>query len=153
MLGPSLFVAPVMTEGATSRDVSLPTGTTWYDWWTGAVAQSGSFDAPIDSIPVFAPAGAIVPTFTTVPDTLVDGPLDGLVTLSDADGERTIRVFAGAAGEFTEADGTRYSTDGVASGSGTDEQRITTGTLSAGGLALKVEGTIERDYRLEVVAP
>lgn len=150
MLGSSLFVVPVTTGGATSVQIALPGGAAWYDWWTGAPAASGNFDAPIDAIPVFAPAGAIVPLYTEAPDSLVEGPLDGITTRTDADAARTIRVFAGAAGSFTEADGTRYSTDGSAASAGTSESTLTTGSITAGGLVLSIEGTVERTYRLDV---
>jgi alpha-glucosidase (family GH31 glycosyl hydrolase) len=56
MIGDSLLVAPVVTEGATSRSVYFPKGT-WYDVWTGDVFEGGqrrSVDAPIGSPPVFS---------------------------------------------------------------------------------------------------
>ena len=56
MIGDSLLVAPVTTEGATSRSVYVPAGT-WYDVWTGDSVQGGqrlSVDAPIGSPPVFS---------------------------------------------------------------------------------------------------
>ena len=150
LLGSALFVAPVVTEGATGRDVSLPAGTTWYDFWTGAASESGWYDVPDTEIAVFAPAGAIVPMLTDTPDTLVAGTLDGIVTADDADGARTVRVFAGASGTFSEADGTTYTTDGSATGSGTTTETLTSGSLTAGGLTLEIEGDIERTYTLEV---
>ncbi len=150
MLGSALFVAPVTEEGAAGRDISLPAGASWYDYWTGAPAESGWYDVAVGELAVFAPAGAIVPRFTEAPDTLVTGPLDGLRTLSDADTERTIRVFSGAAGAFTEADGTAYTTDGTATSSGTTAEVLTSGTLSAGGLTLTITGAVERTYTLEV---
>jgi alpha-glucosidase (family GH31 glycosyl hydrolase) len=153
LLGPSLLVAPVLERGATSRLVDLPAGTTWYDWWTGEVATSGTIPAPVDTIPVFAPAGAIVPLYTTIPDTLVDGPLPGLVTRSDADTERTVRVYAGARGSFTEADGTRYTSDGTATASGSTSATLSSGELSVNGLHLIVTGSVARRYTLEVIAP
>ncbi len=56
MLGPDLLVAPVLTEGATARDVYLPAGT-WFDVWTGEEHQGGqvvTVAAPIGSPPVFS---------------------------------------------------------------------------------------------------
>jgi alpha-glucosidase len=150
MLGASLFVAPVLEEGAIGRDVALPSGATWYDWWTGAPATSGWVDVAVADIAVFAPAGAIVPVFTEAPDTLVSGALDGLTTLDDADGHRTLRVFAGAAGSFSEADGTSYTTDGEADSSGSTVATLASGDLSAGGLTLTIDGTVERTYTLQV---
>lgn len=151
LLGPSLFVAPVTEAGATGRDVDLPAGTTWYDWWTGEVVQSGPFVAAVGEIPVFAPAGAIVPLFPEPPDTLVSGDLDGVRTLDDADGARRVRVFAGASGSFAEADGTTYTTSGEATGPGTATETLTSGTIEAGGLTLTISGDVERAYTLEVL--
>ena len=105
---------------------------------------------PYDRIPVFAPAGAIVPTFAEAPDSLVAGPLDGITTLAEADKARVIHVFAGAKGSFDEADGTVYSTDGVADASGETSSTLTSGTLTAGGLTLTVSGSVERAYTLKV---
>lgn len=150
LLGPSLFVAPVLTEGASGRDVSLPADVGWYDFWTGAPASSGWVDAAVDEIPVFVPEGTILPMFAEAPDSLVEGPLEGLRTLRDVDGARVIRVYAGAAASFTEADGTRYTTDGVATGSGSSSATLGTGELSAGGLTLSIDGNTERLYTLEV---
>ncbi len=152
LLGPSLFVAPVLEAGVTGRDVALPAGTTWFDFWTGAPAESGWHDVPVDEIAVFAPAGAIVPLFADAPDTLVSGALDGVSTLDDADTARVVRVFAGAAGAFTEADGTAYATDGAATGSGTTTDTFASGSLTAGGLTLTIDGDTERTYTLEVYA-
>lgn len=56
MLGDSLLVAPVVTEGATSRTVYLPPGT-WFHVWTGDVYEGGrdtDVAAPIGSPPVFS---------------------------------------------------------------------------------------------------
>lgn len=56
MLGDQLLVAPVVTEGATTRTLYLPPGE-WYDVWSGT-AYSGpatvTVPAPIGSPPVFS---------------------------------------------------------------------------------------------------
>jgi len=145
-----LLVVPVTAAGATTWDVSLPGGTTWYDWWTGLPATSGVVDAPLDGIPVYAPAGAIVPLYVEAPDTLVDGPLDGVRTRTDADAERRVKVYAGAPGRFEEADGTVYETDGVATSTGSATGTFAEGTLEAGGLQLSVRSPVERTWTLEV---
>ena len=49
LLGDSLLVAPVLDEGARSREVRLPDGR-WIEWWTGSEVAGGStitFDAPL----------------------------------------------------------------------------------------------------------
>lgn len=150
LLGPSLLVAPVLEAGVLSREVSLPSGVQWFDWWTGASVESGSFDAPLGSIPVFAPAGAVVPLFPNPPDSLVEGPIAGIRTLTDADTERTVVVFAGASGSFTEADGTAYASDGAGTGTGSAAGTFKVGTLKAGGVTLTIEGPTERSYTLQV---
>ena len=64
MLGPNLLVAPVSTAGATTQTVYLPAGTTWFDTYTGTAYQGGQqivAAAPLQQIPVYAPAGAIIP--------------------------------------------------------------------------------------------
>lgn len=152
-LGPSLFVAPVLEEGAVGREVDLPAGVTWYDFWTGAPAADGWVDAPVAEIPVFAPAGAVVPMLATPPDTFVPGARAGVTTLADVDGERVVRVYAGAPGSFVEADGTAYTSDGAATTAATASATLTSGALSAGGLTLTVTGTVPRTYTLEVYAP
>ena len=56
MLGDELLVAPVVEEGAATRDLYLPPGT-WYHVWTGDAYTGGTrlqVDAPIGSPPVFA---------------------------------------------------------------------------------------------------
>jgi len=66
LLGPSLLVAPVLEKGATSRKVALPAGE-WIDWWTDSVDEGGVVDAPLDRIPLFAKAGAVIPMWPEAP--------------------------------------------------------------------------------------
>lgn len=63
MFGRQLLVAPITTQGATSKSVYLPAGE-WYDFWNGGRAQGAGtkvYNAGTETIPVFAKAGAIVP--------------------------------------------------------------------------------------------
>ncbi|HEX7477761.1 MAG TPA: TIM-barrel domain-containing protein [Polyangiales bacterium] len=63
LFGPAFLVNPVITPGATSRSVYLPTGT-WYDFWSGSTTNGGSkvtVNAPLSQIPLFVKAGSIVP--------------------------------------------------------------------------------------------
>jgi len=56
MLGDSLLVAPVVTEGAVHRDVYFPAGT-WYDVWTGNAIRGPvrvNVPGPIGAPPVYA---------------------------------------------------------------------------------------------------
>jgi alpha-D-xyloside xylohydrolase len=62
MLGPDLLVAPVVTAGATSRDVYLPAGATWTDLRSGETVDGGcwiSVDAPLAAVPVYSRDGAL----------------------------------------------------------------------------------------------
>ena len=54
MFGPAFLVAPVTDQGATSREVYLPAGTDWYNYWTNERVKGGqtiTVAAPIDTIP------------------------------------------------------------------------------------------------------
>ncbi len=64
MFGPSLWVAPVVEEGAERRRAYLPRGS-WLDFWTGARLEGGRdvvVPAPLERIPVWVRAGSILPT-------------------------------------------------------------------------------------------
>ncbi|MCB9680321.1 MAG: hypothetical protein H6733_02540 [Alphaproteobacteria bacterium] len=150
MLGTSLLVAPVVTQGATSRAVDLPAGVTWYDWWTGDVATGGTVDAPLGTIPVFAAGGTTVPLFDTVPDTLLDGTTaEGVRTFEDADVTRQVRLYGGG-GPFTEADGTTYAVTGTATSRQTVTATLSRGTVAVGGVTLRIDGDVARTYTVTV---
>ena len=62
LFGPDFLVAPIIDEG-TQRPVYLPPGA-WVDYWTGKPTLGGTTviaDAPLDTIPVWARAGAVIP--------------------------------------------------------------------------------------------
>jgi alpha-glucosidase len=64
LLGPHLLVASVLEDGARSRRVYLPAGTAWCDLATGTWHAGGDvieLDAPLDRLPLLAPAGGIIP--------------------------------------------------------------------------------------------
>jgi hypothetical protein len=76
--GPSLWVAPVLDEGARSREVALPRGD-WVETWSGAHVRGGGevlAPAPRESIPVWVRSGSIVVTYPAshVADCLGDTP-------------------------------------------------------------------------------
>ena len=87
-----------------SRDVYLPAGTSWIDFWTGKTLPGGgtiAADAPIDKIPLFVKAGAIVPLGPTI-QYAAEKPADPI----------ELRIYPGADGHFTlyedEGDGYDY---------------------------------------------
>lgn len=69
LFGRDLLVAPVTGPGVTSRQVYLPAGE-WYDWHTGQRLAGGRFvvaPTPMDRIPLYARAGAVVPMWPEAP--------------------------------------------------------------------------------------
>jgi len=63
MFGPWMMVCPVTTKGALSQPVYFPGGE-WFDYETGeriAGRQYKSFLTPIDLLPIYIKAGAIIP--------------------------------------------------------------------------------------------
>jgi alpha-glucosidase len=91
LLGPNLLAAPVVRPGVRERLVYLPEGV-WYDWWTGAQHAGPAriiAPAPLDRLPLYVRAGAIVPLGPVMQHT-GERPLD----------ELTVRVWPGE-GAFT----------------------------------------------------
>ena len=60
-----LLIKPVVTEGATTVDIYLPPGSTYYDYFTfksyPAAGGTVTVPAPLDTIPVLMQAGHIIP--------------------------------------------------------------------------------------------
>ena len=102
MFGPAFLVNPVTEQlytgdnaakGKNTRDVYLPKGTTWYNFWTGkqyAGGQTIAADAPLNIIPLFVKAGSIVP-MAPVMEYATQHPADTL----------ELRIYSGADGAFT----------------------------------------------------
>lgn len=117
MLGKSLLVAPVtkpmyydknsaQLTGVDKRwDVYLPKGKKWFDFYDNTLHEGGqtvTVDAPLERIPVFVPAGSIIPTCAE--------KIEYAALYEDAPWE--IKVYPGADAEFTvyqdEGDGYDY---------------------------------------------
>jgi hypothetical protein len=63
LFGQELLVAPVTTEGATTKQVYFPEGT-WFDYDDGTLyggKTTATVSAPMDKIPVFVKSGSIIP--------------------------------------------------------------------------------------------
>jgi alpha-D-xyloside xylohydrolase len=93
MSGPAFLVNPVMTAGATTRNVYLPTGVTWHNFWTGQTSSGGqtvSARAHRDTIPVFVRSGSIIPM----------GPYLQYAAQKQAD-TIELRAYPGGSGSFT----------------------------------------------------
>jgi len=91
-LGDAFLVAPLL-DATGKRNVTLPAGARWYDWWSTAIAEGGA-TVPADyaadriKLPLWVREGAIVPMD-------VDGDLLGLGDATSK-GARTILVYPGA---------------------------------------------------------
>ncbi len=111
MVGDFLLVAPVREEGATSRTVHLPEGR-WVHWFTNE-AYDGPGDvvvsAPLDSLPLFLAAGAIVPMIADDVDTFVETAFDEFVTLAERQDLLFVRILPSQASELTLFDGGRIA--------------------------------------------
>jgi alpha-glucosidase len=72
LLGPFLLAAPVVEKGGRRRRFYLPAGPqAWFDFHTEASYSDGvnvDIDAPIDRLPLFVPAGGIIPMTATADD-------------------------------------------------------------------------------------
>ncbi len=65
--GSDVLVAPVMTEGAVARDIVLPEGSQWIDYYDPSRIYGGGttltdYPAPIEKLPLFVRRGAFIPT-------------------------------------------------------------------------------------------
>ena len=93
MFGPALLVNPVTVAGSTQRLLYLPPAAVWYDFWTGEKLRGDQqilAKATLDRIPIFVPAGTILPLGPEgeYADQLTDAPIE-------------IRIYPGANGTFT----------------------------------------------------
>ena len=88
-------------QGVTSRQVYLPAGTDWFNYWTNERVHGGqsiSVAAPIDTIPIFVRAGSILPLGAPVEST------------NEVQKIAKLRVYPGADASFDvySDDGTTY---------------------------------------------
>ena len=105
LFGSALLVCPVTTpmyyekksqpvaSASKTREVYLPAGASWFDFWTDEVhagGQSITAAAPMEKIPLFVRAGSILPLTDAMQfvDEKPDAPYE-------------IRVYPGADGEFS----------------------------------------------------
>ena len=99
MFGQAFLVAPVLEDGVgenrtVQRQVYLPQGATWFDFWTEESFAGGrtvTKAAPIDIIPVYVKAGSIVPMTTEKVQYSTEKKWTKL----------ELRVYPGADGTFT----------------------------------------------------
>ncbi len=104
MFGKSILVCPVTERmynqngkadfsTVKKRELYLPGGTNWIDFWTGEMLKGGQTvtkETPIDIMPLYVKAGSIIPIGPDV-QYAEEKPWDNL----------EIRIYEGADGEFT----------------------------------------------------
>ncbi|MDR3095349.1 MAG: glycoside hydrolase family 31 protein [Bacteroidales bacterium] len=93
MFGKSLLVSPVTEKSAKMKQVYLPAGADWYDFWTNEKLSGGqnvNKETPLDVMPLYVRAGAIVPCGHDV-QFATEKSWDNL----------EIHIYAGANGQFT----------------------------------------------------
>ncbi|CAN5653899.1 hypothetical protein BH10ACI4_BH10ACI4_24020 [soil metagenome] len=102
MFGPALLVAPVTEQGVTKRNVYLPAGTDWYNYWTNERIKGGQtivVNAPIDTLPLFVKAGSILPMGEMIEST------------NEHQNIAKLRIYPGTDGDFElyQDDGRTYA--------------------------------------------
>jgi len=130
LVGRDLLAAPVVEPGVLSRQVYLPSGSSWFDWYTGKEYRGGNtydIPAPLDSIPLFARAGTIIPT--QEPEQWIGEKVKNPITL---------QIFPGSTGNHLiwQDDGT---TDGYKDGVG----RGTKFNFASMGREMVIQQTVE----------
>ena len=111
LFGPNILVAPVTTEGATTRSVYLPQGN-WIDFWHGQVLSGSvttNWPAPLSQIPLFFRDNSITPLGPDVASSQFD---DG--------SRRGLRIYCSSV-----ADNNLYDDDGASNGYRKNEFAIT----------------------------
>jgi len=95
MFGPDFLVAPV-TDAGNSRVVYLPKGD-WVNYWTGLQATGGKtliVDSPLDTIPVYVRAGAVIAKIPEDVMTLVPVSESGAADVKTLDDRRVYEVIS-----------------------------------------------------------
>jgi alpha-D-xyloside xylohydrolase len=93
MFGPNLLVAPVTDYKARQKAVYLPTGTGWFDFYSGKYQAGGqklTVEAPLERMPLFVREGSILPFGPAVQYT-AEKPADVI----------TLYVYTGKDGAFS----------------------------------------------------
>jgi len=93
MFGRSIMVTPVTKPNVKSWPVYLPTGTDWWDFWTGQKHKGGQTidrEVPKDILPLYVKAGSILPWGPSVQYSS-EKSWDNL----------ELRIYPGANGSFT----------------------------------------------------
>lgn len=99
LLGDRILVAPIVTAGATSRAVQLPTGTSWWPLFGGGSVSgpTTTATAPLSEIPAFVPAATLLVLYPDGVDTVFAAPaLSSATTLDSIGFDREVWLYRGA---------------------------------------------------------
>jgi alpha-D-xyloside xylohydrolase len=147
MFGPDFLVSPVSEFKARGRAVYLPAGTSWYDFYSGRAFKGGQTvqaEAPLERMPLFVRAGAIVPMGPAVQ-----------YTGEKSDAPITLFVYAGKDGAFDlyEDDGVSYGYERGAFSRIPMRYDDKTGTLTIGARAGDFPGMVKsRTFRVNWIS-
>lgn len=92
MFGRSLMICPVTTYKARTREVYFPKNEGWYNLYNGTFTAGGekqTVDAPYNRMPIYVPAGSILPVGQLIQNT------------TKPQTDLTVFVYAGKNGTFT----------------------------------------------------
>ena len=117
LFGDDLLVAPVLTQGATSRKAYLPAGD-WVQWWRSVKMDDRaapqldkpqlhegnatvSVDAPLDELPLFVRAGTVLPLLDPSVETLTAYGKGSTIRLADRKTRLRLLAFPRGRGEMS----------------------------------------------------
>lgn len=130
-LGDHIFVAPVIEDSARTREVALPSGE-WIDWWTGARTTGGGpateVAAPLETLPLWRRANALLPLYALAADTLEPATAAGVRSYQDPAFGRELRLLLTPEGPTTSVTVYDGSSASAAAESSTYALETTAGT-------------------------
>jgi alpha-glucosidase len=149
-LGSSIFVAPVIVHGATSRMVTLPPGR-YHPLLGGPVVVSTgtamSVDAPMAEIPAFVPEGTMIVALPPNVDTVRSvGATSTAITLTSIHDDREIWIYGPGSADFTE--GTRtyaWRATGWSGAAASATWNGASATITSGTITVTGNGTLVLD--------
>ncbi|MBE2180312.1 MAG: DUF5110 domain-containing protein [Chthoniobacterales bacterium] len=100
--GDAFLVAPILENKAAEREVPLPEGSVWFDYWNGDRHEGGqtiTTPVTVQDIPVFVKAGSFIPMIDPIPTTAKYDP-------------KSLQVHFYADPSVKESTGSLYDDDG-----------------------------------------
>ncbi len=155
VVGEAFLVAPILSDTG-RRNVELPAGAAWRDWWSGAVHAGGTTLTDYDStdqqhLPLFVREGAIVPMQSQV---LWFPAASGTSRFVLHEEDDTKTVYSADARTFTAArltKATKLRALSSASAVRLNGQALATGWTSAGGETEVTLAASSAEVRVELI--